>query len=494
MVLCGRTCLRWYGHLLELGDIALRYRLTHDWKRPVISNYDDLHAKHVLKWSANQKEKTMLALIRNVRRIIASVHSWQFHKGILWMILSISILSFHPLLLAQTSTYKLMRTIKFAVPDPLVSPYLCAVELSGNLWVASSTVNDTGALNALFEADPANTDQDTNPEYNAQFLQLCDLAVAKLKDEKSKDPFFIDSYCVRSLCVAYDITRNKKYLEACCSWSKKMVNLQKKMIPAGAYYMNYCRKPGEAKGDWYVADCSSIAMAVLTTAVRCHDAEQKRFLNSVQRFASLVIENYIRHSGGVTDGLWLEFDGEWWCSSGLFGSLLFMLYKNTGDERYLNVGLGVVDWLNNLDLSKTKPLPLTEQGPSMPMYILETYSAGWPYLSKDSTRKEAAFKKISWCLNWITDQQQQPVSQRQQQFTEWWRAKYGGLPFHQYIFSRYFARQDLMIAADREMQQLAKLAFANEHAFTQLEAFMMMSYAERLHPGAIYSDTCDHAH
>jgi hypothetical protein len=51
-----------------------------------------------------------------------------------------------------------------------------------------------------------------------------------------------------------------------------------------------------------------------------------------------------------------------------------------------------------------------------------------------------------------------------------------------------------MIAADREMQQLAKLAFANEHAFTQLESFMMMSYAERLHPGAIYSDTCDHAH
>jgi len=60
------------------------------------------------------------------------------------------------------------------------------------------------------------------------------------------------------------------------------------------------------------------------------------------------------------------------------------------------------------------------------------------------------------------------------------------LPFHQYIFSRYFARQDLMIAADREMRQLAKIAFADENSFTQLQSFMMMSYAERLNPGAIY--------
>lgn len=440
----------------------------------------------------------MLALIRNVRRITASVHSWQFHKGILCMILSISILSFHPFLLAQTSRYKFMRTIKFAILDPLVSPYLCAIELSGNLWAASSMVNDTGALNALFEAAPADTDQDTNAEFNAQFLRLCDLAIAKLKDEKSKDPFFIDSYGVRALCAAYDMTSNKKYLDACRFWSEKMVNFQEKMIPAGAYYMNYGRKPGETSGDWYVADCSSIAMGVLATAVRCHGAEQKCFLNSVQLFASLVMENYVRPSGGVTDGLWPESDGEWWCSSGLFGSLSFLLYKNTGDKRYLNVGLDVVDWLNKLDLSTTQPLPLTEQGPSMPMYILETYSAGWPYLSKDSTRKEAASMKISSCLNWIADQQQKPVSQRQWQLTGsnaqhtgWWGAKYGGLPFHQYIFSRYFARQDLMITADREMQQLAKIAFASEHEVTQLESFMMMSYAERLNPGAIYSDTFD---
>ncbi|MGB9772470.1 MAG: hypothetical protein ACPL4I_00395 [Bacteroidota bacterium] len=336
--------------------------------------------------------------------------------------------------------------------------------------------------------------QVADSEFYAQFLRLCDLEVANLKNEESKDPFFIDSYGVRALCAAYDMTGNKKYLDAARSWSERMVRFQEKMIPAGAYYMNYGRKPGEAKGDWYVADCSSIAMGVLATAVRCNGAEQKRFLNSVRRFASLVMENYIRPSGGVTDGLWPEFDGEWWCSSALFGSLAFLLYKNTGEERYLNVALGVVDWLNKLDLSNVQqPLPLSRQGPAMPMYVLEAYSAGWQYMSKDSARKEAASAQILWCLNWTVDQQQKPVSQREWQLTAshaqhtgWWGAKYGGLPFHQYIFSRYFARQDLMVAADREMQQLAKIAFANENSFTQLESFMMMSYAERLNPGAIY--------
>jgi len=291
------------------------------------------------------------------------------------------------------------------------------------------------------------------------------------------------------------MTGNKKYLDAARSWSEKMVRFREKMIPAGAYYMNYGRKPGESKGDWYVADCSSIAMGVLATAVRCNGEEQKRFLNSVQCFASLVMKNYVRPSGGVTDGLWPEFDGEWWCSSALFGSLSFLLYKNMGDEHYLNVGLGVVDWLNKLDLNNVQqPLPLSRQGPAMPMYVLEAYSAGWPYLSKDSVRKDAALAQILWCLNWIADQQQKPVSQREWQLTAshaqptgWWGAKYGGLPFHQYIFSSYFpARQDLMIAADREMQQLAKIAFESEHEVTQLESFMLMSYAERLNPGAIY--------
>ena len=105
--------------------------------------------------------------------------------------------------------------------------------------------------------------------------------------------------------------------------------------------MNYGRKPGELKGEWYVGDSSSIALAVLATAVRCPDAPEKtRLFNSVSAYAKLVMENYVRPGGGITDGLWSEFDGEWWCSTGIFGSLAFVLYEQTGDRACSEGGPG----------------------------------------------------------------------------------------------------------------------------------------------------------
>ena len=171
---------------------------------------------------------------------------------------------------------------------------------------------------------------------------------------------------MRALCVAHDLTGKKEYLDACRAWSEGMVAFQEKMLPRGAYYMHYGRKPGEDTNAWYVADSSSIAMGVLATAVRCDGAEKRRFLNSAKSFAALVMDNYIGPSGGIRNGLWPKFDGEWWCSSGTFGSLAFLLYDETGDERYLKTALGVVDWLNSLDPDKAQPYPLSEMGPALP--------------------------------------------------------------------------------------------------------------------------------
>ena len=79
----------------------------------------------------------------------------------------------------------------------------------------------------------------------ARFLKLCDLAVAELNKEivpfeerhrKTKEPkthhvpFFEDSYAIRALCVAYDMTGNKAYLDACHRWADRVVALQSKMI------------------------------------------------------------------------------------------------------------------------------------------------------------------------------------------------------------------------------------------------------------------------
>jgi len=116
------------------------------------------------------------------------------------------------------------------------------------------------------------------------FLRLADVAAQALRLEPSPDrapikknpfrdypQFFVDSYAVRALAVAYDLTGRERYFTACRAWSDRMLRHQSGMTPQGAYYMNYHRKPGESTGQWFVADCGSIAMGVLATALRCTD-------------------------------------------------------------------------------------------------------------------------------------------------------------------------------------------------------------------------------
>lgn len=333
----------------------------------------------------------------------------------------------------------------------------------------------------------AGTSVNDEAAFRSQFFHLCDSAIARIRSNRGDRPFFVDSYGVRALCVAYDMTGNRKYLDACRLWADKMVGYQKKMIPSGAYYIDYGRKPGQNKGDWYVADCSSIAMGVLSTEIRCKGAEQGRLLRSVKRFASLVLKKFVLPSGGVTDGFWPQYDGAWWCSSSLFGSFSFMLYKTTGNKRYLDAALGVVDWLNRQNLATTRPLPLSHQGPSLPMYVLECYSAGLPYWSGDAARKDSALVQIQWCLDWVKRQEEIPVAKRKWPPLSWWGAKYGGLPFQEYFYADHLPhRESLLARGDREMRLLGSNSLSGKPGAPQLDAFMMMSYAQRLDPGAIY--------
>jgi hypothetical protein len=327
-------------------------------------------------------------------------------------------------------------------------------------------------------------------DFRPRFLQLCDLAATEINVPGRKEPFFVDSYAVRALCVAYDMTGKKEYLDACRKWSEHMLTEQAKMIPRWAYYMNYNRKPAEDKGGWYVADSSSIAMGVLATAVRCSGAEKQRFLDSARQFAALVMDNYIGPGGGIRNGLWPKFDGEWWCSSGIFGSLAFLLYDETGEERYLKTALGTVGWLNRLELAKAEPYPVSEMGPTMPMYVLEAYSAGLRHLQARNELRKAALARIDSTLEWVTAQQQRPPLQRQWPANVRWGMKFGGLPFHEYVASRVLPDGPKLIAdGDREMAALGSVVFTNKIAFTQLPVFMMMSYAERLSPGDIYKSS-----
>jgi len=170
------------------------------------------------------------------------------------------------------------------------------------------------------------------------FLKLCDLACKELNSEARQQPkpvpFCVDSYAVRALAVASDMTGKDQYIDTCRQWSDRMVDFQDKMIPKGIYYMTTTasRREGRRVGTWPMGQHRH---GVLATAVRCKDqAKKDRYMKSVEVFAEMVIDNYVGEAGGITDGYWDKYGGEWWCSTGLFGSLAFLLYAETGKERY----------------------------------------------------------------------------------------------------------------------------------------------------------------
>lgn len=326
----------------------------------------------------------------------------------------------------------------------------------------------------------------------AEFLEMCDAACAELNTPERKVPFYHDSYAVRALAVAHDLTGERKYLEVCLRWSDRMIEYQGGMTPKGAYWMHYGRKPGETKGEWYVADCASIAMGVLATAVRCENsADRRRYLDSVTAYAKLVMDNYLRPSGGITDGLWSKFDGEWWCSSGIFGSLAFLLYAETGNEDYLKVGLGAVDWLNRMDFRKAEHIGFREAAPAVVMYVFEAFSAGMAHIDLRSPLGEASVGHIRAALEWMDDNQRGRGANCPWDYEKQWGCKLGGLPFHQYVYSRYLSDgATIADAADQELRYIASRVFAvGKPKLTQLVCFAMMSYAEKLSPGAIYRTT-----
>jgi hypothetical protein len=326
------------------------------------------------------------------------------------------------------------------------------------------------------------------PDFKTQFLSLCDEACpilrrqAQATEKKGSCVFYVDSYAVRALMAAYDMTGKQEYLDASQLWCDRMLQNQQGMIPAGAYYMQYGRKPGEDKGNWFVADSSSIGLGILAVSIRTTNPQLKqRYLDSVKAFFKLVADRFVRSSGGVTDGYWPKSDDEWWCSTGIFGSLAFHLYAETGDESFLRIGLGTIDWLNRQDLLGIKDFAM----PIVLMYSLEAYSAGLPYLEANSPRRTAALEQLAKIHQWIVNNR---GGHSGIEYASWAGSKSASLPFHLYVFARTMpGHEKLAAAADEELRYIGGLLSKDHPAENRghLAAFALMSYAEKLSPGSI---------
>ena len=341
-------------------------------------------------------------------------------------------------------------------------------------------------------------------EFEARFLKFCDLAAAELNKELTPFvsrtnadpathhmPFFEDGHAVRALAVGYDMTGKRAYLDACRRWSDRMIEYQSRMIPKGAYYMNHQRAPGQDKGQWNMADSGSVGMGVLATATRCQNpAEKKRYLDSVRAFAQLAMENYVGPEGGISNGCWPEYAGQWWCSTATFGSLAFLLYEETGEEKYLKVAKGALDWLLGQDFHELKPITFEQRPSGTIFYCFDFYLAGLKHLPPNSPKYITLLRQFDLALDWMAKNQKSRGAQVPD-YTEK-NVDMAGLPYLMYGFAHLVPRlRGITPAADGELDYIGKLLLA--HGDPNISRLMvwevltwgMLSHAERLAPGAL---------
>ncbi|MBN1395885.1 MAG: hypothetical protein JW959_12755 [Pirellulales bacterium] len=363
-----------------------------------------------------------------------------------------------------------------------------------------------------FNLDRVSADEPKPPEaFRTRFFELCNLAMDELdkpvvpwrekyrENEEPKThhvPFFEDSYAVRGLCVAYDMTGEKKYLDACTRWTDMVVDFQKKMKPAGAYYLNYgkFRRPGENEGWWFVADASTVASAVLAVAVRAEGEQREKYLESVKAYARLVIDNYVGEGGGINNGSWWEYEGEWWCSTSTYGTFLLHLHVVTGKDEYLKVAMGCVDWMNAHGVGKSEPAGFTQISPGIALYAFEFYAAALPYLKADGPRRRTVEKHVAEYFKWLDANQKTRGAKTDWKYLQMGKTYMSAMPYVTYLTARELPQyRDQVAAADRELLYVTDLLFpvggrprlTNLHQW-EFSTWAMMSYAERLHPGAVF--------
>ena len=377
--------------------------------------------------------------------------------------------------------------------------------ISSNLRIWATALFALIVASPPLAAEPSKP-TDTTTGFRVRFLEFCDLAVGELKKEMSpfrpKErqyadpkthhmPAFEDAHAVRALAVAYDLTGNRLYFDACKLWSDRMIAYQQGMIPRGAYYMNHSRAPGEDRGEWNVADSGSVGMAVLATAVRCQNPKDKaRYLDSTQAFAKLVMENYVGSEGGITNGCWSGYRGQWWCSTATFGSLAFLLYDETRDEKYLKVAQGALDWMTRQDFRRVGPITFQQVPASVMYYIFEFYATALPYLRPATPQYDAALSQIALALDWMAKNQKTQAAGVPDYLDR--HAHRSGLPALMYVFARRWPQFRLLEpAADSELRYIADLLHRpgspNLSILYDWEVLTwgMLSYAEKVSPGAL---------
>lgn len=303
---------------------------------------------------------------------------------------------------------------------------------------------------------------------SALFLQLSDKVAAELSkplapytptgsDTRTHHAaFFEDAYGVSALSEAYRITLDAKYLRAAMSWSEQMIAYQNRMIPKGAYYMNYDRQPGEDQGEWFIADAASIGAAILRVSDLAPPPERARYLESVESFAALVSANYVHRDGGISNGIWGTYTASWWCSTANFGALAFMLYRETKNPEYLAEAQHAFDWLVKHGLTNAVYPSFAQDAPVVIFYCGEFYARALQYVVGTS-RESTALEQMQFVLHWLAENQKSQNPNSPVDYLA--HTDMAGMPHMMYATASFFPTESSL--ADAEMEYLYSLVRDN---------------------------------
>ena len=98
-------------------------------------------------------------------------------------------------------------------------------------------------------------------------------------------------------------------------------------------------------------------------------------------------------------------------------------------------------------------------------------------------RDSYAVRGLAVAHQWMLDNM---AGRSEADYLSQWGSKLGGLPFHLYVYAAQTSGNDKLTAAGDELLRHLGGILDRVSPSTQLAAFALMSYAERVSPGSIY--------
>lgn len=252
-------------------------------------------------------------------------------------------------------------------------------------------------------------------------IKLCDIYAGEWLGKGAYEVHFkhcatgyIQSFAIRTLCAGHKLTGNVDYRSAAVRWADLTVRLQGTQGHLDAYNMGYhnpVRRDGVPEA-WYPADCGDIALSVLDVAsiLDEDDAEKRRLLDSVIRYADYVLDHWSNDDGSVGGFVedYEEFHYNFWCADSRMCNVLWGLV-DLGRDEYADRAVALTWHSATIDQNRRnhEGKPITDYGYPLAVYMSDAICNGLGRLGNDQedVRRECVKHLAERFLKWVVENQ-----------------------------------------------------------------------------------------